>query len=196
MELHRFLSLLAALLGLVGAIFLSKSVLALTPKTMLHLTSPYAGWASAPEQNRSFATQKADTSSGVIYILLAFLIQTFSLIFVSNDILLVKSRWMGFWIAVAIITIFTVVFSIMNTKLRDYYTLAIGKIAVKNYFTDTFVGIVEPANAKGLEGMSEELLDLKREDLETQVDFIKRISEYVGYSIPKDTDFSKIKNDK
>jgi hypothetical protein len=196
MELHRFLSLLAALLGLIGAIFLSKGVLALTPKTMLHLTTPHSRTDYAPEQIRSLATQKADTSSGVIYVLLAFSIQAFSLIFVSNDILLVKSRWMGFWVAVAIVAIFTVVFSIMNIRIRDYYTLVIGKIEVKNHCADSFLGIVEPVHAKELEGKSKELLNLKREESETQVDFIKRISEYVGYSIPKDTDFSKIESNK
>jgi len=197
MEWHRFLSLLAALFGLIGAIFLSKGVLALTPKAILYLTSPnYLTLDYASEQNiRSLATQKADTLCGVIYVLLAFLIQAFSLIFVSNDRPFVKSRWMGFWIAVTIIAIFTVVLSIINIRIRDYITLVAGKTEVKNYCKH-FVGVVDPAYTKGLEGVSKDLLHLKRVDSETQVDFIKRISKYVGYSIPKDTDFSKIEGDK
>ncbi|MBC8471568.1 MAG: hypothetical protein H8D56_19070 [Planctomycetes bacterium] len=198
MELHKSLSLLAALFGLIGAVFLSKGVLALTPKAIVYLTSPkYSTLDFASKQNiLSLATQKADTLCGIGYVLLAFLIQVISLIFVRNTVFLIKSRWMVFWVAMAIIAILTVVASIVNIRYRDYIALVAGKNEVKDYCTKHIKGVVESAYANGVESGSEELLDLKREDSELQDDFIKRISEYVGYSIPKDTDFSKILSDK
>ncbi len=81
MHLHRFLSLLAAFIGLIGAVFLAKGVLVLSSKDMLHSTTHYSamGWPSK-QIIFSMATQKADTSIGIAYIFLAFVIQVVSLI--------------------------------------------------------------------------------------------------------------------
>lgn len=198
MEWNRFLSLLAALFGLIGAMFLSKGVLALTPKAILYLTSPnYQRIDYASEQNiRSLATQKADTVCGVFYVFLAFLIQVISLIFVRNNPFPIKSRWLVFWVAMAFVAIFTVVLSILNIRLQNYYTLVAVKTEVKNYCTNNIKGVVNPAFADGVERISEQLLYLKREDFETQKAFIERISEYVGYSIPNGTVFSEKESDK
>ena len=100
---------------------------------------------------------------------------------------------MGFWIVFAIVSILTVLFSLINIKIRDYYKLETGKIAVKDYCTNRFERkVLDPVNIKGLETMSQELLNLKREDSETKVDFIKRIAKYVEWIIPDDIDFSRI----
>lgn len=190
---HRFFSLLAASIGLIGAVFLSKGVVVLSSKVMLHLTSPYSRIAYAPEQIASMATQKADALIGVIYILLAFLIQVLSLIFVTGDSSFIKSRWMGFWIVFAVVSILTVLFSLINIKIRDYYKLETGKIAVKDYCIKRLERkVLDPVNIKSLETMSQELLNLKKEDSETKVDFIKRIAKYVEWTIPDDIDFSRI----
>ena len=193
MGLQRFFSLLAASIGLIGAVFLSKGVVILSPKVMLHLTSPYSRYAYAPEQIASMATQKADALIGVVYIFLAFLIQVFSLIFVTGESSFIKSRWMGFWIVFTIVSILTVIFSLINIKIRDYYKLETGKIAVKDYCIKRLERkVIDPVNIKSLETMSQELLNLKKEDSETKADFIKRIAKYVEWTIPDDIDFSMI----
>ena len=67
------------------------------------------------------------------------------------------------------------------------------KLVARDYCTRRFVDRpVDTANAESLEDMSYEYFNLKRMDAETQIDFIKRIANYVGWSIPADIDFSKI----
>lgn len=194
MEWNRILSLFAASLGLVGAVFLAKGVLVLNPRDMLHLTSPYSRIDYAPEQIDSMATQKADILVGLIYIFLAFFIQVISLIFIADQACsFIKSRWMLFWIVSAMLLIMTIIFTLVDLKIRIYYKLEIGKIAVKDHCIHTFSRkVIDPVNVKGLEPMAQALLDLKREDSETRANFIKRVAEYVDYSIPDDVDFSKI----
>ena len=196
MELNRFLSLLAAGIGLVGALFLSRAVVVLSPKVMLHLTTPYSRIAYAPEQVASMAAQKADAQIGVFCILLAFVIQVGSLIFVKENTAFTSTRWMGVWVAVAIVSVSAVFFSYLNPRMRDKNKLEVGKVVVREYCENRITGIVDPANADSLWKKAEQLINLNKEDSESIIDFIKRVSAYVGYSIPSDTDFSRIENDK
>ncbi len=54
MSFVKFISLLAASLGLIGSLFMVRGVAVLNPKIMLHLTSPYSRIAYAPEQSPTF----------------------------------------------------------------------------------------------------------------------------------------------
>jgi len=192
MELQRFLSLLAACIGFVGAIFLAKGVLSLSPKAMLDLTPPHSRIDYAPEQIASLATQKANTLIGVIYIGGAFVIQVISLMFSNYGKLVTETRWTGFWIILAIISLVAIIFSITNVKIRDWYRIEMGKIEVRQHCIDTFSRVrVDPVNVKGIEHMSFELLGLKKRDSESIEGFINRVAEYIGWTIPKNIDFSE-----
>ena len=192
MELHKFLSLLAACFGLGGSIFLAKGIVGLSPKNMLRLTSPYSRIAYAPDQIYSMAAQKADALVGVIYIFLAFSIQAGALIFVEHETVFVKARWTGVCIALAATLLLTIIFSLIDKAFRNHTKLAIGKVAIRDYCAERFAGIIDPVNAKSLETMSQELLNINRGASETKVDFIKRIAKDVDWKIPKETDFSRI----
>jgi len=192
MELQRFLSLLAAFIGFIGAIFLAKGVLALSPKATLDLTTPHSRWGYAPEQIVSLATQKANTLIGVVFIVSAFLIQVVSLICFNGGKSVAESRWIAFWIALAIVSIVTVIFSFLNLKIRNWYRIEMGKLEVerrctyyysKSDFSKRFIREVET--------MSRELLDLQRAENESNGDFIKRVFEFVECPILDQVDFSK-----
>lgn len=194
MGLHRFLSLLAAFIGLTGAVFLAKGILVLSPKDMLHSTTHYSamGWPSK-EIISSMAIQKADTLIGVTYIFLAFSIQVVSLVLVNGEIPFAVSRWTAVGMAFALASILTIIFYLINGGIRDYNELKVEKLVVRDYCTKRFVGrVADPANVKGLEDMSQEYFNLERNDSETKVDFIKRIAKYVQWTVPDDIDFSKI----
>jgi len=192
MDLQKFLSLFACLMGFIGAIFLAKGVLALSPKAMLELTPPHARIGYAPEHIVSLATQKADTLIGVIYIGSAFVIQIISLLSSSRGKLITETRWMGFWIVLAIISLITIIFSLSNVKIRHWYRIKMGKLEVerhcnyhysKNDFSERFV--------RETETMSRELLDLQRKDTESNSDFMRRVSQLVECPILDQVDFSK-----
>ena len=194
MEYPKFLSLLAASIGFVGALFLSKSVVALAPEMMLQLTSPYSRCAYAPEQIASMASQKADAVIGIVFILLAFAIQIFSTVFASESKKVFSSNWMGFWVAVAAVSVLTIVFSIYNSSLRDRYQTAIAKIAIRDFFDNRFRKVVDPVNLTSLETMAHDLLKVQKPEYETQVQFVKRIASIVNWEMPEECDLSRAEN--
>ena len=161
MEYSKFFSLLAAFIGFVGALFLSKSVIMLTPKIMVQLTSPNARWDYAPEQIESMAAQKADAVVGIIFVLLAFAIHVFSIIFAPDSKKIFSSHWMSFWVVAAIVSIITIGFTLYKSRLNTRYQVATGKIAIQDYFNDRFRKVVDPVNVSSLETMSYDLLKIK-----------------------------------
>jgi len=179
MEIQKFLSLLAALIGFVGALFLSKGVLSLSPKAMLELTSPYSRIGYAPEQIISFAKRKADTVMGVFYILIAFLLQIISIVFFSKSLFLFRSQWLGFWIALAIVATLTIISSFASSRVSNWHRNEMGKIKICSHgsrylLKDDF----SERCAKEIESMARDLLGMKREGNESTCEFIKRVYEY------------------
>lgn len=194
MEFDRFFSLLAVCVGLIGSVFLAKGIMFLSAKNLLRLTSPYARWAYAPEQINSLASQKADALTGVFVIFLAFLTQLAALILVDRGVALCKTRWAGFLMVLATISIVTIIAYLADKWYRNRTRLEIGKIAVKDYCTERFEGVIDPSTLQSLETMAKDLLGITRGIAEGKIDFLKRIAKHVGWTIPAGADFSKIQS--
>ncbi|MDD5692189.1 MAG: hypothetical protein PHP10_03310 [Candidatus Omnitrophica bacterium] len=189
---QRFLSLISATIGLIGAIFLAKSFLALTPKEILYLTSPYSRMAFAPEQIASMSAQKADAIIGVFFILLAFTGQIFTLVFLNEVTPFVNSRWIGFWIAIVCTSVLTLIFSFIDLKIAKHIRLETGKIAVREYCERSLnCEKVDPVNLKSLGIMAHDLLDMTKKVDENTPGFYKRIFEYISWNYSDSTDFLK-----
>lgn len=179
-------------MGLIGAIFLAKGVLALSPKAMLELTPPHARIGYAPEQIAALAAQKADTIIGVLYIVAAFLIQVVSLVFFSNSRFIIKSSWMGFWIVVLMVGALTVISSLAGSKIRNWYRIEMGKLEVEWHCRDYYSrNDFSERLIREVETMSRELLDLQRGENESNGDFMKRVFEFVECPILDQVDFSR-----
>lgn len=182
MGLQKFISLVSAGIGLVGAIFLAKSFIALTPNELLHLASPYSRIAYAPEQIASMSAQKADAIIGIFFILLAFIGQICALVLVDETTLFVNSRWISFWISVACVSIFTVIFSFIDLKISSYIKLETGKIAARDYCNKRLTReTIDSVNLEGVERIANELLGMTKKADEKKADFIKRIFNYIGF---------------
>ena len=195
MEGARFLSLLAASIGFVGALFLSKGVVILDPKMMLQLTSPHSKRAYAPKQIASMASQKADAVIGIFCICGAFAIQVFSNIIPSESEKLFSSPLKGFWVAMVMVLILTIVCTLFNSSLRNRYRREIGEEALRHYFDNSFRRAVNSLDVNLLETMTQDLLKIAKAENETQVQFIRRIAGMVGWEIPEECDLSRIDND-
>lgn len=195
MKLSRFLSLMAACIGLVGAIKMAWSIFALSPEAILHLTSPYSRVAHAPEQIASLVEQKADTLIGVFGVALAFLIEIVSLIFVKEDtniplIRKIKKQWLRTLSGVLIIIL--IVLSLVwgsknaNSIIVGQNKLSVGKLAVKNHLS--FIHrIKKKPDIKDIEYIEEmcgDLLGFRKNDSETSTAFLKRVSDYVEWNEP------------
>ncbi len=192
MELHKFLSLLAAFSGLIGTVFLSKGVLALSPEAMLDLTPPHSLIGYSPEIIASLAAQKSDTLTGVMFIGIAFLVQIISLLSVNDEIYLFKSRWLGFWVVLAVISFVTIIFSLADIKINTWYKHKMGKIEIRQKFGMIFSRKkFDPVEIQGLKPMSMQLLGFGKDYSKVNSTFIKELAKYVEYSIPNDIDLSQ-----
>ena len=196
MKLQTFLGLLSAMIGLVGVIYVSRGAL-LKPKDMVHSTTHYSAMAwPSNEIITSMATQKHDTLTGVIYVMIAFGIQVLSLMFINEDIIFLNKRIYAILLACSFVFVSSIILAIINSSLRKSDELQMKKIIAQDYCNKRFVGRpVDTANAKGLEDMSFEYFGIRRKDSEDVTELIKRIAEYIEWELPKTIDFSRIQTE-
>lgn len=192
MKLNRFLSLLAACIGLGGAMIMAWSFLLQTPETMLSLTSPYSRIDYAPEQIASLADQKADTLIGVLWILLAFLVEIVSLLFVKEDTEISFAekirQGLSTLIGMAIIVIIVVALAwgsrAVDFRIARHNKLEMGKLAVKNHLSFIRREKMTP-DIQYIEQMCKDLLNLNKNGSESSSVFLKRVEVYVGENEPQ-----------
>lgn len=195
MKLYKFLGILAASIGLVGAVFLVIGTLSLTNKNIMDSMFHFAaiGWPST-EMITSKTTLLADTKVGFVGISLAFLIQIVAIC--------IPDRWRigkAFWSAVItlclIMAILIVIFIFCDSCLRNFHESNVKKLIVKDYLTRKLEREpVDPTAHKGLAALWNEYFGLKKEESDTKdkEDFIKKVAEDVGWTVPQDVDFSRI----
>lgn len=197
MGLYRFFSLLAVFMGFGGSVFLAKGIIGLSPKAMLHSSSRYGAYAFHTAEIKSMSKNKANTLVGIIYILIAFLIQLIAIIFVENEIATFKTRWAGFWCGFFMFCFLSIIFYLLNINIYHNTKLTIGKIAIKDFCFYRFSEKkkIDSANAKSLVTMCRELIDFYKGDNETLINFVKRVAKYVDWEIQEEMDFSEIDNE-
>ena len=196
MDYQRLASLFAAIMGLVGTIFIAKALLILSPTAMLRLTSPYSRIVYAPEQIESIASQKADSVIGITYIAIAFAIQITSLLFSPEQSQPVVSRWMGFWVVLGIVSVLTVTLTLADRGLEGHYRSQVGKVAIRDYLRDRFTGKVDPVDARSLVKMTDDLLGINKAEEEPVTDFVRRVAAIVQWQIQDSTDLSRLGEEK
>ena len=193
MEVNSLINLLSACLGLSGAIFMANGIVGMKPSDMLRLTAPYSRMAYAPEQIESMASQKADIFTGVLFILIAFLIQVVSIVLIPNEVKFGATKWVGILLVLTITVILLFIGYWVRKNIWQNNKSEIGKLALRDYCEGRFSSAIDPGNAESFVKMSEELLSIGKKRDETTVDFIKRKAVYINWEIPVETDFSKIK---
>jgi len=196
MALHKFLSLLAVVMGFVGAVFLAKGILVLRPKDMLETTTHYSamGWPSK-QIISSMAVQKADTLIGFVCMFLALLIQVVAIL-VNKEIGFAKNQLAAFCSAFIFVAALTIILYVVDNGVRNYFGFEMKKLVAQDYCSKRFVGRpVDSANFKGLQDMVREYFRLERGASESCADFIKRVARHVGWTVPDDIDFSRIESD-
>jgi len=171
---------------------MANGIVGMKPRDMLRLTAPYSRMAYAPEQIESMASQKADIFSGVLFILIAFLIQIVGIVLIPNDAKVGITKWVGVLLVLIVTSIFLFIGYWVRKRIKLQNKSEIGKLALRDYCEKRFSGTIDPVNAESFVKMSEDLLCIVKQSDENSVGFIKRMSEYINWDIPVETDFSKI----
>ena len=188
MELQRFIGLLSALVGVMGAVFLAKGVLASSPKDILNTFHQYSHIAyPSVTQIASKSGEKSSTLLGITLVLLAFLMQAITLMIKIN----MQRDWLSLRLLVWIGLIIFGVSCICDLAIFNLYKKRIGRLAVKDYCTSRFERErVDPVNVRSLESITSELLSLRKGEAESTEHFVRRVAEYVKWQVPNHINFS------
>jgi hypothetical protein len=171
---------------------MANGIVGMKPRDMLRLTAPYSRIAYAPEQIESMSCQKADIFTGVLFILIAFLIQVVGIILIPNEVKFGNTKWVAVLLVLIVTLILIFIGYWVRKSVRLHNKSAIGKLALRDYCERRFSGTIDPVNAESFVEMSEEILCIVKERDETTVDFIKRMAEHINWKIPDEANFSKI----
>jgi len=188
MELQRFIGLLSALIGVMGAFFLAKGVLASGPRDILNNFHQYShiGYPSAT-QITSKSNEKSSTLIGISLVLLAFFMQAITLTIKINT----QKDWLSLRLIVWIGLIIFGASCICDLVIFNLYKNRIGRLAVKDYCTARLESErIDPVNVRTLETITNELLSIRKGKEESTEHFIRRIAEYVKWMVPDNIDFS------
>ena len=193
MSLDRFISLLAASIGLIGAVFLCIGVLVLSDKEMVGGTFNYSpiSWPSV-EIISSLATQKVHAVIGIAYIVLAFLLHLVSLVFLKGEICFTTSRLNGVLLSAGFIAILILIGYLADGGLCEYHKLNMKKIAARDYLKQNVEQSGAPQQS-GVQSIANQYFSFEKEPKEDNPDFIRRFAQYVGYDLSKDADLSKFR---
>jgi len=93
MLIDRFASIIAAILGLTGVMFVLKGVSRLSPDLIAKVSQTYLDFNITQIQN--LASQKADFVTGAVLVLIACLVQTGALLFIRAPFLIFEDYWLA-----------------------------------------------------------------------------------------------------
>lgn len=195
MEFTDALSLLAALFGLLGAIFLVKSVALINPKGILALMVMYQDIAGSPEHISSMATQKADAQIGLVFVFSAFLFQIISLAIVPESAALpiARTKQSAIVAIVLLVLILATALYFFSIRLRKRIALQVWKLDFRN---ERCLSLIRRKfeHYDHWENWTRHLR-IERALNESRAAYFKRVCDIVGYEIPADVDLSMIKNE-
>lgn|SRR3989338_7595053 len=183
MNWSKLVLLLSLFWGLIGSVFLIKAILSLTPRNILLLTPGYSYADCSPEIIRSMSQQKAESLVGISFIVISFLLQIILIFIERNNDVITVSRWLGFWILL-VVSSSTILATLFSERLSQHYRLAAGKLNIKDYCENNCGREITENNVSSIKGMAKELLDLDKKAGETDLEFLKRIGDYIGWQMP------------
>ena len=192
MTWYRFLSLIAASIGFMGAVFIRKSLLYLTPERMLSQTTAESLIKYSPNQIKAITSQKAHAVSGATAIFIAFLIQCVTLILIDEKIVFWKGHVVFIFISwVLILLVLWCMLTCITESLDQRYKRSViasklGSIFKARKVTEEDAGVIK--------GMAQDLLGLDRYPQESTEEFIKRIAKFVGQPAITGIDLSEVRD--
>ncbi len=195
MNLDRFLTLLATIIGLIGSIFLVKGSLGLTPDIMGRLAE--TNWWFNAAQVNGLATQKANAVSGAVFILLAFLIAMVRMAFVDEQIPCFESKGMAFAVAFSVAAIACVVLLFINRGVASHQKHQIGTAVIGRRVDELLRrGEVGVEQVTELAATAEKMLSLRPANPRDPEATFREVVEAVGRKLPGQFDLGKLQKDR
>ena len=193
MNLEQFLSILSALLGALGSIYVLRNILHLTPDKIEQISASKRG--HNPDQIDSLSEQKAENFIGSLLIIFALLIGFLNVIFSPSNITTFSNKFLAILIAISISCVIYF-FMVKISKLVEKNTHeAVAKILISEKLDKLFKRIKVPKfEFSSLCFISNRFLELNQRKDESDIEYLHRIAKVADRKLP--TDIEIVENKK
>jgi len=182
-QIERFLSIIAAISGFGGAMFILKGVLRLSPDLIAAISQTY--WGVNRAQVKNLSSQRADVISGASLILLAFTNEILILFFIREPNQLFDHYGVGATVATEVSIIILAVFWGVSDQLSNCYeSRAIFLLAKWRVERAIDNDPVRSTDLIGIEDTARSLLGMERLENERDREFLHRLAERLEIHLP------------
>lgn len=185
MNLEQFLSILSALLGALGSIYVLRNILHLTPDKIEQISASKRG--HNPDQIDSLSEQKAENFIGSLLIIFALLIGFLNVVFSPSNINTFSNKFLAILIAISI-SGFIYFFMVQISKVvKNNTRKAIAKILISQKLDKSIKGIEIPKfEFRSLCFTSNRFLGLNQRKDESDIAYLHRIAKIADRQLPID----------
>jgi hypothetical protein len=185
MMIDRFASILSAILGLVGLMFVLKGISRLSPDLIAKISQTYVEFNMTQIQN--LASQKADFVTGAVLILIACLIQTGALLLLREPFLIFDNYWHAAGLAVAASVIVMIIFFGVNRGMSNHYQEQAKYSLAKVYFQTVLKqDPILTQHLKTTEDLAASLFGIEKKPDESGKEFLGRLAKRFEISLPRE----------
>lgn len=185
MLIDRFASILSAILGLAGVMFVLKGVARLSPDLIAKVSQTYLEFNVT--QIQSLASQKADFVTGAALVVIACLIQACVLLFVREPFQIFADHWYAAGLAVVTSIVLMVVFYGINQGIAKHYQDKAKFSLAKSYFQSVLKqDPILSQHLRTTEDVASSLFGIEKTPDESGRDFLNRIAKRFEISLPKE----------
>jgi magnesium-transporting ATPase (P-type) len=174
-------NIVAILFNLLGTIYMAKGLLSLEPAELLRSYPPYTAVRHSLEAMRSVVGHRIETSKGIIFIIIAVIIQV-SILLMSNIYktqILSILQIIGGVIVIIGLAVFIHFVTPWYTNMK---VLEVNKLFVKNEINK--LKSMPLSERQYIISCADDYFSMRPREDETTPQFIKRIAEYVGANDP------------
>jgi hypothetical protein len=185
MLIDRFASIISAILGLVGLMFVLKGVARLSPDLIAKMSQTYIEFNMTQIQN--LASQKADFVTGAVLILIACLIQTGALLFLREPFMIFEDYWHAAGVAIATSVLVMIIFFGVNRGMSNQYQEQAKFSLAKIYFQTVLKqDPILSQHLKTTEDLAASLFGIEKQPDESGKEFLNRLAKRFEISLPRE----------
>ena len=185
MLIDRFASILSAILGAAGVMFVLQGVSRLSPDLIAKISRTYLEFNVT--QIQSLASQKADFATGAALILIALLIQGCMLLLVPEPFRIFDGHWYGAGMAVITGAVLLVVFLAVNRGMSRYYQDKAKFSLARSYFQTVLKqDPILAQHVKIAEDVAASLFGIEKSPAESDENFLSRIAKRFDIVLPRE----------
>lgn len=188
MLIDRFASIVSALLGFTGVMFVLKGVARLSPDLIAKVAQTYLEFNVT--QIQSLASQKADFVTGAVLVSIACLIQASSLLFLREPFPIFENYWSAAGLAVMTGAVVATVFFGVNRGMSKHYQDQAKFSLARTYFEAVMKqDPILPQHVKTSEDVAASLFGIEKAPDETGPAFLNRLAKKFDISLPNELHF-------